>query len=127
MPVIAPSAGTPIQMSRRLARNLFSSEVREVRFFWYFVKSLCEDLWEAATNRMPFRGKLCRILGHRYRAIWLKSDDGDDAYGGFADTEAGCRFCGATSPNEVAISEQEIDFDRTGHRSEAPVHNVYRA
>jgi len=63
------------------------------RYFYYFIKSIFEDIWEAATKRLPFRSKACRILGHRYKGKRIDDESNPDVELWTADTDAGCVYC----------------------------------
>ena len=76
---------------------------------------------------MKIRKYFCWLLGHRYKAIWFKPAYPriSDAYAGVADTEAGCVYCGQTSPNEFFMNILEIDWEKTTHRQSPPIHRTY--
>ncbi len=75
-----------------------------------------------------FRKHFCWLVGHRYPVIWFKSEytfqeAGDQT--GIADTEAGCTYCDHTEPNWYPMKPENIDWERTTHRTEPPRFNVY--
>ncbi len=96
--------------------------MHRLKIFFLVIFGLIED----GLDHLPIyiRKRLCRVLGHKYRIIWFKSDS-PDAQAGFADTEAGCVFCKTSSPNEYPMNANDIDFEATKHRTTPPLHNVY--
>lgn len=83
------------------------------------------DLIEEGLDRLPrpIRKRLCWLLKHKYKAICFKSDN-PDVYVSVADTEEGCVFCGKSSPNTFPMVAEDIDFERTKHRTVPPKHKV---
>lgn len=73
------------------------------------------------------RKYFCWLFGHRYQAIWFKAprEDYPEDQAGIADTEAGCVFCGETSPNTFLMDINEIDWKATTHRTVPPEHRTY--
>lgn len=86
--------------------------------------SILGDLFEWGVDRLPFRGRLCWLLKHKYPVLWFKSDN-PDAQSGIADTEAGCVFCKYTKNNTHSMYENEIDYVATKHRTTPPKHRVF--
>ena len=77
---------------------------------------------------MKLRKHLCRVLGHRYRAIWFKPPYlhlGMGGQAGVADTEAGCVYCGTSSPNTHFMNVADIDWTMTKHRKNPPRNGTY--
>lgn len=62
-----------------------------IRLFGLVCISLIKDGAEWVGNHLPFRGKLCWLLGHRYPVKWERVSD--DAEVGRADIATGCVFC----------------------------------
>jgi len=76
-----------------------------LKYWYYFILSMFEDLWEWIAEHLPFREYMCGVVGHRYYGAQLsKNDDGEGAM--VADTERGCIYCNYSEKN---IYQHQID------------------
>jgi len=84
-----------------------------MKLLFYIIKELLSNLWEWILKRIPYRNKICWLVKHRYKSVYIKSE-----YSGLkppegvlvGDTEAGCVYCGKKTKNRWP--EYQLDRER---------------